>query len=162
MLFFQILINMWYVILLLDTLIDVMLANKQGRFYHTSLNETGMSDCHNPANICISEDVLNTYYVFIFTRRLQAELKTFWSRWMYLPCTYVLRTRCQEVLSHLDQDEYIRLGALSSRCLQYLFTLSLRRHAKKSSNHLRDVLPRHLQDVFKATSRRLVEMCSRV
>ena len=153
---------MWYVILLLHTLIDVMLANKQGRFYHTSLIETGMNDCHNPANICISEDVLNTYYVFIFTRRFQAELKTFWSRWMYLPCTYFLRTRCQEVLSHLDQDEYIRLGALSSRCLQYLFTLSLRRLAKKSSNHLRDVLPRHLQDVFKASSRRLVKMCSRV
>ena len=86
----------------------------------------------------------------VFCLRLQ---KTSWSRQICLPWPCVFRRR------RLGQDQYIRLGHMSSRRLQDVFKTSSRRLAKTSSRrfedvfrtssrHPQDVLPRRLQDVF--------------
>ena len=56
----------------------------------------------------------------------------------------------------LDQGQYIRLDHTSSRRLQDIFKASSRRLAKTSSRHLQDIFKtssRRLQDIFKTSSR---------
>ena len=93
-----------------------------------------------PADIRLNEDVLKMSFVFVFRKRLQNVLiKT---------NMFALALRLQKTSSRrLGQDQYIRLGHTSSRCLQDVF--------KTSSRRLQNVLPRRLQDVLKTSSRRL-------
>ena len=95
---------------------------------------------HFPANIRLNEDV--TSFVFVFRRRLdQGEH------------IELARTSSEDIFktssSRLDQDQYIRLGHTSLRCLQDVFKTPSRRFAKKSSRHLQDVLQRCLQHVLR-------------
>ena len=103
-----------------------------------------------PANIRLDEEVLKTSFAFVFRRRLQDVLiKT---------NIFTILIRLQKTSSRrLDQDQYIRLGHMSSRRLQDVF----RRLAKISSKHLQDVLEKRLQDIFKTSSRRLANASSR-
>ena len=97
------------------------------------------------------QGVLKTSFVFIFRRRLQDVLKTSSRR--------------------LGQDQYIRLGHMSSRRLQDVFKRSSRRFqdifktsAKLSSRHLQDVFKtssRRLQNVFKASCKSVFKTSSR-
>ena len=91
-----------------------------------------------PANIRLDEDVLKTYFVFVFRRHLQDVLiKT---------NIIVLVIRLQDVFK------------TSSRHLQNVFRTSSRSLAKMSSRHLQDdfkTFSRRLQDIFKTFSRRL-------
>ena len=86
------------------------------------------------------------YFIFFFSRRLQDVLKTFWSRRMYFPCSYVFRRFLQDVL--IKTNIFVLVMHL-----QDIFKMFSRRLAKASS--------RHLQDVFKTSSRRLTKMSSR-
>ena len=99
-----------------------------------------------PANIRLDEEVLKTSFAFVFRRRLQDVLiKT---------NIFTILIRLQKTSSRrLDQDQYIRLGHMSSRRLQDVF--------KTSSKHLQDVLEKRLQDIFKTSSRRLANTSSR-
>ena len=99
---------------------------------------------------------MKTSFVFVFRRRLQDVLiKT---------NMFALALRLQKTSSRrLGQDQYIRLGHMSSRRLQDVFKTSSRPLQgvfktssrrfedvfKMSSRHLQDVLQRYLQDVFK-------------
>ena len=76
------------------------------------------------------QGVLKISFVFIFRRRLQDALKTSSRR--------------------LSQDQYIRLGHMSSRRLQDVF--------KTFSRHFQDFLQNCLQDIFKTSSRRLQDI----
>ena len=103
-----------------------------------------------PANIRLDEEVLKTSFAFVFRRRLQDVLiKT---------NIFTILIRLQKTSSRrLDQDQYIRLGHMSSRRLQDVF----RRLAKISSKHLQDVLEKRLQDIFKTSSRHLQDVLQR-
>ena len=86
------------------------------------------------------QGVLKTSFVFIFRRRLQDVLKTSSRR--------------------LGQDQYIRLGHMSSRRLQDVFKRSSRRFqdifktsAKLSSRHLQNVFKASCKSIFKTSSR---------
>ena len=111
-------------------------------------------DRDNPANIRLDEDVLKTFLVFVFRRRLQDVFKTSWSRRMYSPYSYVFRRS-------LDQDQHILLGHTSSRRFQDVFKTSLRHlqdFFKMFWKRLQDVSkrsPRRFQDVFKTSLRHL-------
>ena len=87
------------------------------------------------------QGVLKISFVFIFRRRLQDALKTSSRR--------------------LSQDQYIRLGHMSSRRLQDVFKRSSRRFQDifKTSAKLSS---RHLQDVFKTSSKRLKKSSRRL
>ena len=82
----------------------------------------------NPANIRLDKDVLKKSFVFVFRKRLQDVLiKT---------NIFALVIHLQETSSRrLGQDQYIRLGHTSSRCLQDVFKMS----GKTSLRHLQDV-----------------------
>ena len=111
-----------------------------------------------PASIRFDEDVLKTYFVFVFRRclqdvlikmnifalviRLQGVFKVSWSRPTYSPWPYVFKTPSK------------RLQDALPRGLQNVFKTSSRRLAKMSSRYLRDVFKtssRYLQDVFKTS-----------
>ena len=92
--------------------------------------------------------------------------KTYWSKRIYSPYTYVFRRR-------LDQDRYIRLGHTSS--IRFLAKLSLRLLQgafKVFWRHIEDILKilsrnschllGGLGDVFKTTSKRPKKMSSRL
>ena len=88
-----------------------------------------------PANIRLDEDVFCLRLQKTPSRRLQDVLvKT---------NMFALALRLQKTSSRrLGQDQYIRLGHMSSRRLQDVFKTFWRR--------LQDVLQRYLKDVFKA------------
>ena len=89
-----------------------------------------------PANIRLDEEVLKTSFAFVFRRRLQDVLiKT---------NIFTILIRLQKTSSRrLDQDQYIRLGHMSSKHLQDGFKTSWKNVFKTSS--------RRLQDVFKTS-----------
>ena len=87
-----------------------------------------------PANICLDEDILKRSWRRLLSSSSEDVLIT--------TNIFALVIRLQKTSSRrLGQDQYIRLGHTSSRCLQDVFKTSSRRLAKTSS--------RHLQDVFK-------------
>ena len=102
------------------------------------------------------EDVLKMSFVFIFRRRLQDVFKTTWARRIYLPYSYVFRTR-------LDQDQHFRL--------QNVFKTSSRHLAKAYSRRLQNIFKTYhevklffltrLQDVFEMYSRRFWDVLQR-
>ena len=61
----------------------------------------------------------------------------------------------------LDQDQYIRLGHTSSRRLQDVFKASSRRLTKTFSRSLQNVFRTSCKNVFKTSSRCLAKMSSR-
>lgn len=142
----SLILGVTYVKSLLDNLVHVILRNKQRHFHHTSLIEIGVSDCDNPPNICISEEFLKMSYAFVFRRRLQAVLKTLWSRLMYLPCIFVFRTRYQGVF----KSSWSRRIYSTWCCVFKMSSISFKFIFKASSLHL--------QDVFKTTSKRLQDV----
>ena len=84
---------------------------------------------NSPANICWSSrrlaDVLKTSFVFVFRRRLQDVLIK----------THIFFTviRLQKTsLRRLGQEQYIRLGHTSSRCLEHVLKTSLQGTFKTS------------------------------
>ena len=100
---------------------------------------------------------LDTY---VFRRRLQNVFKTFWSRPIYSPWSYVFKAssrRFQDVLQKCLQDVFKtssrRLAKTFSRPLQNVFKTSCKNVFKTSSRHLQDVLQRCLQDLFKTHHR---------
>ena len=97
-----------------------------------------------PANIRLDEDVLKTYFVFVFRRHLQDVLiKT---------NIIVLVIRLQDVFK------------TSSRYLQNVFRTSSRSLAKMCSRHLQDdfkAFSRQLQDIFKTFWRRFEDVLQR-
>ena len=138
----------------------------------------------NPANIRLDEDVLKTFFVFIFRRRLQDFLiktnmfalalrlqKTSsrrlpWSRPIYSSWLYVFKTpsrRLQNVLPRRLQD-------VLQRRLQDIFKTFLRRFedvfktsSRRLKKRLQDIFKtssRRLEDVFKTSSRRLTKISS--
>ena len=107
-----------------------------------------------PANIRLDEDVLKSSFAFVFRRRLQDVLiKT---------NIFTILIRLQKTSSRrLDQDQYIRLGHMSSRLLQDVFKTSSRRLQDVLEKRLQDILPRRLQNIFKTSSRRIGNTSSR-
>ena len=94
-----------------------------------------------PANIRLDEDVLKTYFVFVFRRHLQDVLIKI--------NIIVLVIRLQDVFK------------TSSRHLQNVFRTSSRSLAKMSSRHLQDdfkTFSKRLQDIFKTFWRRLQDV----
>ena len=107
-----------------------------------------------PANIYLDEDVLKTSFVFVSRRSFQDVFRTSSSRQIYFPWSYVFKKCLQDLLIKADIFVLvIRLQKISSRRLdldEYICKTSLRR--------LQDSLPRHLQDVFKKSSRCTIKL----
>ena len=115
---------------------------------------------YHPANIRLDKD--------IFCLRLQkASSQDVLIKTIIFTYSYFFRRLLQDVLiktniftllillqktssRRLDQDQYIRLGHMSSRRLAKTSSRHLQDVFKTSSRHLQDVLQRYLQDVFKA------------
>ena len=73
------------------------------------------------------------------------------SRRIYSPYSHVFTRR-------LDQDQYIRLGQTSSRCVEDALPRRFQNVFKTSSRRLAKMSSRHLQDVFKTFSRHLQDV----
>ena len=118
---------------------------------------------YHPANIRLDKD--------IFCLRLQkASSQDVLIKTIIFTYSYFFRRLLQDVLiktniftllillqktssRRLDQDQYIRLGHMSSRRLQDIF--------KTSSKRLQDVFKTFCKDVFNTFSRRIIELnCS--
>ena len=143
-----------------------------------------------PGNIRLDEDVLKTRFAFVFTRRLQDVLVKTNIFVLVIRVRYifkkfsghlqgVFKASCQDIFKmkaswssqiktiifglviplqkasswRLGQDQYVRFGYTSLWRLQDLFQIS--------SRCLQDVLPRHIQDVCKMSSRHLSKTSSR-
>ena len=88
-------------------------------------------------------------FAVLLTQQTFVLMKTSWRR-----LEDVFRLRLQKTSSRrFGQDQYIRLGYMTSRRLQDVF--------KTFSRRLQDVLPRCLQDIFKTSSKRLAKTSSR-
>ena len=97
------------------------------------------------------EDVLKRFFVFIFRKRLQdVFIKT---------NIFALLIRLQKMSSRRYQDEYIRLTHTSSE--DVLIKTKHIRLGHTSSRRLQDVLPRHLQNVFKMSCKKVFKTSSR-
>ena len=86
--------------------------------------------------------LMKTSWRRLLTLSSEDVFKTFSSRSIYLPYSYVFRRRLQDVLIKTN------IFVLAIR-LQDVFKTFSRRLAKTSSRHLQDILQRCLQDVFK-------------
>ena len=108
----------------------------------------------DPANIRPDEDVLKASFVLVFRRRLQDVLKTSWSRWIYLPNSYVFRTGLQDVLIKIN----IIVLVIRLQDVFKMFSRRLQNVFKTSSRRLEDVFKSSCKNVFKTSSRRLQDV----
>ena len=93
------------------------------------------------------EDVLKTYFVFVFRGRLDQD--------KHIRLSHTLSEDIFKKSSRrLGQDQCIRLGHTSSRRLQDIFKTS----CQTSSIRLQEVLQKCLQDIFKTSSRRFEDV----
>ena len=139
------------------------------------------STTDNPANIPLDEDVLKTFFVFVFKRRFQDVLtktnifallislqKRSWSRTTYLSWLYVFKT-FSILLQDVSKMSWLYAFKTSSRLLQDVFQKRFQDIFNTSSRRLEDLFQKRLQDifktscknVFKTSSRRLTKMYSR-
>ena len=105
------------------------------------------------------EDILKTYFVFVFRRRLQ---DVFIKTNMFALVLHLQKTSSRR----LHQDEYVRLSLTPS---EDVFKTSSRRLGQDqyihldhmSSRRFQNVLPRRLQDVFKTSCKDIFQTFSR-
>ena len=110
-----------------------------------------------PANIHLDEDVLKTPWGRLSSSSSESVLKTSSTRLdqdEYIRPSHLSSEVFFKTSSRrLDQDQYIRLDHTSSIRLQDVLKASSRRLARTSSRPLQDIFNTSCQDVFKTSSR---------